>query len=426
MPEKATVPVLSVTVPALLPVTDQVVARSRPVSVEVVPLPTKAPTFDQPPLIGLAVPALAPASVKFAAPATAERSSVFAAPVPPSRLPPSVPPPLKLKLSAAVPPASEKAPWKVVLPRPSLTVPLAVAGDREGRAGVAAGEGRAGAVSDQRRDVAVAAGHVAGRSRRCRAQDEISARLAREVERVRRAGAAVDAAGERADTAQGEGIGAGAAGERGDPGEGGRAHAVVDRAAVVAGDGVARGRVGAGERGGRAVACERGDVGVAAGDAARAAAVGGGEAEVAGRPGRKVERVDAAAAVDAARQAARVGHLELVGAGSADQRGDAGEIRRADTVVHGAGAATGDGVGRTGVGAGERRVAAVADERRDVEVSARDAAGAAGGGARQREVGRCARREVEGVDAAATAAVERAAQRAGRLELEGVRRLCRP
>ncbi len=124
VPEKATLPVLSVTVPALLPVTDQVVARSRPVSVEVVPLPTKAPTFDQPPLIGLAVPALAPASVKFAAPAAAERSSVFAAPVPPSRLPPSVPPPLKLKLSAAVPPASEKAPWKVVLPRPSLTVPL--------------------------------------------------------------------------------------------------------------------------------------------------------------------------------------------------------------------------------------------------------------------------------------------------------------
>jgi hypothetical protein len=124
VPEKATLPVLSVTVPALLPVTDQVVARSRPVSVEVVPLPTKAPTFDQAPLIGLAVPALAPASVKFAAPATAERSSGFAAPVPPLRLPPSVPPPLKLKLSAAVPPASEKAPWNVVVPSPSLTLPL--------------------------------------------------------------------------------------------------------------------------------------------------------------------------------------------------------------------------------------------------------------------------------------------------------------
>ena len=49
---------------------------------------------------------------------------MFAAPAPPSTLPASVPAPLRAKLSAPVPPASEAIPENVVVPTPSLTVPL--------------------------------------------------------------------------------------------------------------------------------------------------------------------------------------------------------------------------------------------------------------------------------------------------------------
>ena len=82
-----------------------------PVSDEVPLLPTRVAMLRYPPVMPLAVPAVALVSAKLAVPSAARFSVSTPPPPPPSSVPPSVPPAWNWKMSFAVPPLMLPTPW---------------------------------------------------------------------------------------------------------------------------------------------------------------------------------------------------------------------------------------------------------------------------------------------------------------------------